>query len=133
MKIEIPVAVMDGALAVAYPGGYEQQTANVEGAVEHVVAWLAKEYRLDDPRHLVKVDSDGWTVQHPLTCRPNLFTCPWSDPDHLVIARAIDKMEPEPAAPGRTYVGEEILDPHGLGTVRLALGVPVEEDERVSE
>ncbi|MBL6275349.1 hypothetical protein JMF97_04135 [Micromonospora fiedleri] len=25
--------------------------------------------------HLIELTADGWTVQHPLSCRPNLFRC----------------------------------------------------------
>lgn len=126
-QIPIPPEVMDAALAVAYPNGYEQMTANVEGAVEHVVAWLAKEYRLDDPRHLVRVDPDGWTIQHPAACRPNLFTCPWSDGTNLTVGQALDQFEPEPARHGHVYEGQTTPDPRHPGTVRLILvGEPVD-------
>lgn len=30
----------------------------------------------DDPRHIIDVRADGWTIKHPLACRPNLFDCP---------------------------------------------------------
>jgi hypothetical protein len=26
-------------------------------------------------RHVVELREDGWTIQHPLSCRPNLFDC----------------------------------------------------------
>lgn len=26
--------------------------------------------------HIVDLREDGWTLQHPLSCRPNLFDCP---------------------------------------------------------
>lgn len=29
-----------------------------------------------DASHLVEFREDGWTLQHPLACRPNLFACP---------------------------------------------------------
>lgn len=59
--------------------------------VGHVVApaveWLAAEVeRLrnriaelegdDDGRHIIDLRDDGWTIKHPLSCRPNLFDCP---------------------------------------------------------
>lgn len=31
-------------------------------------------YKQDD-RHIVEFRDDGWTIQHPLACRPNLFDC----------------------------------------------------------
>jgi hypothetical protein len=27
-------------------------------------------------RHIVAFTNDGWTIKHPLSCRPNLFECP---------------------------------------------------------
>jgi hypothetical protein len=38
-----------------------------------LTAELAK-YRGDD-RHIIDLREDGWTIQHPLACRPNLFAC----------------------------------------------------------
>lgn len=29
-----------------------------------------------DPGHVVDLRADGWTIQHPLTCRTDLFACP---------------------------------------------------------
>lgn len=26
--------------------------------------------------HVIEIREDGWTIQHPLACRPNLFDCP---------------------------------------------------------
>jgi hypothetical protein len=26
--------------------------------------------------HLIEFRPDGWTIQHPVRCRPNLFACP---------------------------------------------------------
>lgn len=26
--------------------------------------------------HIIELRADGWTIQHPLACRPNLFDCP---------------------------------------------------------
>jgi hypothetical protein len=45
-----------------------------------VLAALAAAGRLapvdDDPRHVIEFRPDGWTIMHPLSCRPNLFECP---------------------------------------------------------
>lgn len=29
----------------------------------------------DDDRHLIEFRADGWTIKHPLLCRPDLFAC----------------------------------------------------------
>ncbi|MEU8264936.1 DUF6085 family protein [Micromonospora sp. NPDC048999] len=26
--------------------------------------------------HVIEIRADGWTIQHPLSCRPRLFECP---------------------------------------------------------
>lgn len=41
------------------------------GEVERLRALLGS----DDGRHIVEFRADGWTIQHPLSCRPNLFAC----------------------------------------------------------
>lgn len=28
-----------------------------------------------DPRHIIEFREDGWTIKHPLSCRPDLFNC----------------------------------------------------------
>lgn len=28
-----------------------------------------------DAGHIIDLREDGWTIQHPLSCRPNLFDC----------------------------------------------------------
>ncbi len=127
-KIPIPADVMDRAYQAAYPGGYEQHTADIDSAAGVIVAWLDETFRLSDPRHLVRADPDGWTVQHPQSCRPNLFTCPWSNPAGTTYAQFMNRMEPEPAPVGYVYVGGQIPDPEGPGGVRLVLGDRVGED-----
>jgi hypothetical protein len=32
--------------------------------------------------HLINFGSEGWIIQHPLTCRPNLFNCPYNVAAH---------------------------------------------------
>jgi hypothetical protein len=29
-----------------------------------------------EDKHFIEFREDGWTIQHPLSCRPNLFNCP---------------------------------------------------------
>jgi hypothetical protein len=29
-------------------------------------------------QHVIEFRADGWTIQHPLACRPNLFDCPFN-------------------------------------------------------
>jgi hypothetical protein len=44
-------------------------------------AWWALDTALNDfdrvekPHHVVDLREDDFTIQHPLTCRPNLFAC----------------------------------------------------------
>jgi hypothetical protein len=30
----------------------------------------------DGPTHIIEFTETGWTIQHPIACRPTLFTCP---------------------------------------------------------
>lgn len=46
-------------------------------ALRELVAALAGELD-DDPRHVIELRADGWTIKHPLACRPALFDCPVS-------------------------------------------------------
>lgn len=39
-----------------------------------------------DTEHLLKLTNTGtWVVQHPLSCRPNLFSCPLAEPGLMVV------------------------------------------------
>lgn len=54
-------------------------------AIERMIRQLADEAEAlardglllgDDSGHIIEFRPDGWTIQHPLACRPNLFACP---------------------------------------------------------
>lgn len=57
----------------------------------------------DNAKHIIEIRHDGWTIQHPLRCRPNLFECPYN--------QAAGWMADAPVDPGR-YECE--LDQYGL-------------------
>lgn len=47
--------------------------------VQPVLAALADAGLLvepDDTEHVIEFRDRGWTIKHPLSCRPNLFDCP---------------------------------------------------------
>lgn len=46
--------------------------------------------------HVIEVREDGWTLKHPLSCRPNLFDC--------AVNRAGENLDGPPAPPGRQYM-----------------------------
>lgn len=59
--------------------------------------------------HLVNLREDGWTIKHPLSCRPHLFDCP------INVAAVRDLLEPpdqlgvytcELDADGRFVIGQ---------------------------
>ncbi|MGW5556879.1 DUF6085 family protein [Micromonospora sp. NPDC003944] len=50
----------------------------------------------DDPRHIIEFRPAGWTIKHPLACRPNLFACPFN--------RAALALDSPPAKYGRYVV-----------------------------
>jgi hypothetical protein len=45
----------------------------LQDEVERLKARLAEFER--DTRHIIELRDDGWTIQHPLSCRPDLFSC----------------------------------------------------------
>jgi hypothetical protein len=54
------MAIRSG-LAAAYPILAEQIRRQIDGGPDH---------------HIIDLREDGWTIQHPLSCRPDLFACP---------------------------------------------------------
>lgn len=62
------------------------------------------------PRHVIECREAGWTIKHPLSCRPALFDCP-------VNRAAEDGLFTGHPAPGRYYV--ELVD------AMLRVGEPV--------
>lgn len=57
----------------------------------------------DGPEHVIELRADGWTIKHPLYCRPALFECP--------VNKAAERLDKAPAESGR-YVVE--LDDAGV-------------------
>lgn len=37
--------------------------------------WLQRAAGAPEPVHVIDLRADGWTLMHPLACRPNLFDC----------------------------------------------------------
>jgi hypothetical protein len=83
----------DPAGLIALVTRYGDARANAEVGAEHagqaeVDAYAAEAAELldrirtaiaaldDTPHHVVEFREDGWTIKHPLTCRPALFDCP---------------------------------------------------------
>jgi hypothetical protein len=71
---------------IAHPGAYlnrENDTVARWGA-RAVAASLDKilaaggltAVASDDGQHRIELRPDGWTIKHPLACRPDLFDCP---------------------------------------------------------
>lgn len=58
----------------------EEKQWQYDDAASAVLDALAAAGRLapvdDDPRHIIDLRADGWTIMHPLACRPQLFECP---------------------------------------------------------
>ncbi len=70
----------------------------------------------DDDQHIVELRESGWTIQHPLACRPDLFACPVNR------AAERDLAEP-PGVLGRFEVTVNDLDD------RLLIGDRIDVDE----
>jgi len=52
-------------------------------------------------QHVIEIRTDGWTIQHPLSCRPNLFDCPVN----RVAEADLEPLTGPPAPPGRYECG----------------------------
>lgn len=50
----------------------------------------------DDPHHVIEFGEQGWTLKHPLSCRGELFECPFN--------KAADRLDGPLAEPGRYRV-----------------------------
>lgn len=76
------VATMD-AVPDLFDGNYEPGWLGdqyLKEARQHLDAlaaegWLVVPAGAED-HHIVEFREQSWTMQHPLACRPNLFTCP---------------------------------------------------------
>ena len=79
--------------------------------VDAALAEMDRHYRLSDDRHLVLLYDDGWVIQHPMACRPTLFTCPFNTE---MTGRDFDD-----ETPNGTYVG--VLVPNLDGDKILTL------------
>lgn len=62
---------------------------------------LREALEADQVGHIIEFREDGWTIQHPLSCRPNLFDCPVNR------AAERDLDEPPECGPGRYTCGVE--------------------------
>lgn len=53
--------------------GWCDRAARIADDILEAVA----EHYGDDPggRHVIEFRADGWTIKHPLSCRPDLFAC----------------------------------------------------------
>jgi hypothetical protein len=75
----------------------------------------------DNGQHVIEFRADGWTIMHPLACRPDLFACPVNR------VAGVGLTEP-PAALGRYEVslndaGDQLL-------IGDRVGPPPERDQR---
>ena len=50
---------------------------------------------------IIEIRAAGWTIQHPLSCRPNLFDCPVNRVGEADMA----SLDCPPAPPGRYACG----------------------------
>lgn len=55
------------------PASWARHRAEAVLAALHEVGLLLSP---DDNQHVIELRSDGWTIMHPLACRPRLFDCP---------------------------------------------------------
>lgn len=102
-------------------GGPAANAEFIAHARQDIPALLAEVQRLRDAlaayvgpdRHVIEFRADGWTIQHPLACRPNLFDCP-------VNRVAERELTEPPISHGRQVLGRFECDVNG-GADRLLI------------
>jgi hypothetical protein len=73
---------------IRFPADWRQQLHKVEnGAMDSrataktvalIESWIASSPLPEtetETEHVIEFREDGWTIKHPLACRPNLFDC----------------------------------------------------------
>jgi hypothetical protein len=62
--------------------------------------------------HVIDFRGDGWTIRHPLSCRPNLFDCPVNRAAELDLTEPPDLLGRYECAEreGEFFVGAETAD-----------------------
>jgi hypothetical protein len=60
--------------------------------------------------HIIEFGPIGWTLKHPLVCRPKLFECPVNQ----AVQREAAELSTAPLPPGRYHV---VLDENGMVVV----------------
>ncbi|MFI2650180.1 DUF6085 family protein [Micromonospora fulviviridis] len=74
-------------------------------------------------QHVIEFRADGWTIQHPLSCRPNLFDCPVN----RAAERGMAGLDGPPAPPGRYACA--LGSPEEPGGDWFYIGDRVDQDE----
>lgn len=92
-------------------------SAGLTGRDVEAAAWHVIEHDIH-AEHVIKFNERGWTIKHPLACRPNLFECP-------VHAAAEQQIAQPPEVLGRYTIS---LADDGL----LYLGDPADEATRAA-
>lgn len=86
----------------AAPRNAQANAAFIAASYEDVTVLLAEVERLrailDDspPYHVMDLREDGFTIKHPISCRPDLFNCP--------VNRVAHAMDGPPVDPGQWHV-----------------------------
>jgi hypothetical protein len=110
--------LIDASAGVVFPcaaADVDWLVAEVErltGARDHLQAQL-DDLGAGQTEHIIDIKPDGWTIKHPLSCRPELFNCPVHN---AAVAREFADVHPKPGQYGLS------LDETGW----IVIGEPVE-------
>lgn len=114
MTIEVTNEMVEAAVgAMKEHDDKPHQVALREGLVA-VFALVERDYRLTEQRHIITFNQYGWTLMHPVRCRPNLNAC-------VANIAAHGFPETPPAGWGAYEVEEP--DPTNWATMRLGAKV----------
>lgn len=82
------------------PGSYGELADHLDAQDAEIARLTAEQAQLlverdlaDSPHHVIDFRANGWTVKHPLACRPSLFDCP--------VNRAAEQLDRAPVDLGR--------------------------------
>lgn len=62
----------------------------------------------DNDEHVIQLDPNGWTIKHPLPCRPNLFACPFNHAAVTIQGARLGRYTCWLDEDGALVIGEEI-------------------------